>query len=241
MKKGNNLSGKIILVVAAHPDDAEFGCGGTVAKWIQAGATAYYIVATSGNRGSRHHQIEHQALIDSRRQEQLNAASVIGAKEIFFLDHEDGNLVAHIELKEQIVKLIRKLKPDFVFTHDPSWFYSISDDHTFINHNDHRQTGEATLDAVYPLARDLASFPEHAQEGITPHKVEEVYLFNFEKCNYFEDISSTVDTKIKAILEHKSQVDDPEKLSETMKKRMAKVGKRAGLQYAEGFTKLDLK
>lgn len=231
---------KTVLVIAAHPDDPEFGCGATVAKLINEGATGYYIICTSGNRGSRHHVVGEKELADKRRQEQLNAANTIGVKETFFLDHEDGNLIADISLKEEIVKLIRKLKPDMIFTHDPSFFYSMRDDYSYINHNDHRKTGEATLDAVYPLARDLSSFPEHSKIGLAPHKVEEVFLFNFDKPNFIFDVTDTIDIKIKAILAHTSQIDDPAQTEKWIKERLSKLG-QAKNKYAEGFTKLVLR
>lgn len=232
---------KTLLVIAAHPDDPEFGCGGTVAKLIKEGATGYYIICTSGNRGSRHHIVGEKELADKRRKEQLNAANTIGVKETFFLDHEDGNLMADISLKEEIVKLIRKLKPDMIFTHDPSWYYAARGDFAMINHNDHRKTGEAALDAVYPLARDLSSFPEHSKEGLTPHKVEEVYLFNFDKPNFVFDVTDTIDVKIKAISAHASQLDDPIQTEKWVRERLTKLGQESNYQYAEGFTKLVLR
>lgn len=238
------MNGKILLVVGAHPDDPEFGCGATVAKYIKQGAIAYYVISTDGNRGSRQHSIENKDLVKERRQEQQNAAKIIGIKETYFLDHEDGNLTADIKLKEEIAKIIRKIKPDIVFTHDPSWFYAFRADGAFINHNDHRKTGEATLDAVYPLARDRASFPEHLEQGLTPYTVKEVLLFNSgnpNDPNYFEDVEDTIDIKTQAFMEHKSQVDDPVKIKNWIEKISTDLGKKAGYKYAEGFTRLLLR
>lgn len=235
------MEGKVVLVIAAHPDDPEFGCGATVAKYIKEGAKVYYVVCTAGDRGSRHHQINSQELVDKRHKEQENAAKIIGVSETYFFEHEDGNLIADLQLKEQIVRIIRKLKPDMIFTHDPSWFYKIREDHAAVNHNDHRQTGIATLDAVYPLSRDLASFPTHASEGLTPHTVEEVYLFNFDDPNFFVDVTESLETKIKAILAHGSQIDDPKKTREWVEKRATEIGEKSEHQYAEGFTKLILR
>lgn len=232
---------KTVLVVAAHPDDPEFGCGATIAKLIKEGAKAYYIICTSGNRGSRDHSVGQQELIDKRREEQLNAANTIGVTETFFLGHEDGNLIADLTLKEEIVRIIRKLQPDMVFTHDPSWYYQTRDDSAFVNHNDHRKAGEATLDAVYPLARDLSSFPGHSKEGLSPHKVLEVYLFNFDSPNFTFDVTDTIETKIKAILAHISQIDDPEKTKVWTKERLGNLGKKSGFKFGEGFTKLVLR
>ncbi len=237
-----DVKGKTILVVAAHPDDTEFGCGATTAKFVGMGAKAYYVVCTDGNRGSRHNKFETAKLIEERLKEQRNAADVIGASEIFFLNHEDGNLTADITFKEELVKIIRKLKPEMVFTHDPSWFYSIrEDDGGFVNHNDHRETGKAVLDAVYPLARDLASFPGHSEEGLTPHTVEQVFLWGAQTPNFFVDVEETAELKIKAILEHKSQIDDPEEIRGWVFKRFSENGAKSGNKYAEAFARLILK
>ncbi|MBI4039784.1 PIG-L family deacetylase [Candidatus Daviesbacteria bacterium] len=238
----NSMKGKTVLVVVAHPDDAEFGAAGTVAKWVGEGATAYYVICTSGNRGSRHHQIDQEKLVEARKKEQLSAAKILGVKEVFFLDHEDGNLVADINFKEEIVKLIRKLKPDAVFTHDPTWVYRVNEDGTaFINHNDHRETGLATVDAVYPLARDLASFPHHQDEGLAPHKVPELYLFHIDQPNFYVDITEVLGTKLRALKVHKSQFDDPKSIGKFLKRMSAEIGKKAGFKYAEGFIKLTLR
>lgn len=235
------MKDKIILVIAAHPDDPEFGAGATVAKYVSQGAKAYYVICTNGGRGSRHHDIDGKKLTATRHQEQKAAASIIGVTQTIFLDHEDGALQADMKLKEELVKIIRKLKPEIVFTHDPSWYYSVRDDFAFINHNDHRETGIATLDAVYPLARDLASFPQHQKLGLTPHKVLQVMLFNFDSPNFRVDVTATFTTKYQAILAHKSQVDDPKQTRQWLEKRLEELGKKIHAKYAEGFTRLILR
>lgn len=239
----NSMKGKTILVIAAHPDDPEFGCGATVAKYILERAKAYYVICTNGQRGSRHHDIDGKKLIAARHKEQRKAADIIGVTETFFLDHEDGALEANMSLKEELVKIIRRLKPDIVFTHDPAWYYSVREDFSMINHSDHRQTGVATIDAIYPLARDLASFPEHQKEGLTPHKVLDLRLFNFDNPNFLEDVTKTFEKKFKAILEHKSQVDEPKRVREFLEKRLSTLGQKATpkARYAEGFTRLVLR
>ncbi|MDD2822663.1 MAG: PIG-L family deacetylase [Candidatus Daviesbacteria bacterium] len=235
------MKGKIILVVAGHPDDADFGSAATVAKYVSEGATAYYLICTNGARGSRGHKIDSQRLARIRKKEQLAAAKVVGVKETFFLDHADGELEADLHLKEEIVKFIRKLKPDIVFTHDPTWVYDIREGIAFINHNDHRKAGIATIDAVYPLARDLASFPEHIEEGLEPHKVIELYLVSFNNPNFFVDVTNFFNIKSKAVLKHKSQIDDPKQTKDWLKSRLGELGKQAGYKYAEGFIRLVLR
>ncbi len=176
------------MVIAAHPDDPEFAFGATVAKWVKEGARAIYVLCTKGNRGSSDPEMSPEKLARIRQKEQKTAAKIIGASEVIFLGHNDGELVADINLKEELVRLIRKFKPDIVFTHDPSYFYFKA--RRFINHTDHRACGEAVLDAVYPLARDLLSFPHHNEEGLTPHKVTEVYLANFEDPDFIRNIKN---------------------------------------------------
>lgn len=235
------MNGKVILVVAAHPDDAEFGSGGTVAKYIAEGAVAYYLICTNGARGSREQKIKGENLAVIRKKEQLEAAKKIGVKEVFFLDHGDGELEADLHLKEEIVKYIRVLKPDILFTHDPTWVYDINDDFAFINHSDHRETGLAAIDAVYPLARDLSSFPEHIEEGLEPHKVLEIYLFNFSHPNFIVDITDFFEAKIQAVLKHKSQIDNQAQTREWFGKRLGEIGRQKGYKYAEGFIRLVLR
>lgn len=228
------------MVIVAHPDDVEFGCGGTIAKLVSAGTKVFFVICTQGNRGSRSHQLTEKFLVSSRKREQLQAAKILGAKQVIFLNHEDGNLIADINLKEQIVRLIRKFKPDAIFTHDPSWFFVVRDNVGFINHNDHRECGKAVLDAVYPLSRDLLSFPHHLEEGLSPHKVLALYLFNFDRPNFFVDVSQYIDQKIRSITAHKTQVDHPSAVESWVKERLSKLGKKSKpkYRYAEGFTRL---
>lgn len=236
----NIFKNKIVLAIGAHPDDIEFGCGATMAKLSSQGAKLYFVVCTDGNRGSRQTKIEKLELIKNRREEQLNAAKILGALEVFFLEEEDGNLIADINFKEKIVRMIRKLKPDMIFTHDPSWFYRINQTNgkAWVNHTDHRSCGEAVLDAVYPLARDLQSFPDHVQEGLDPHIVPEAYLFNFSDPKFFFDVTGFENQKINSILAHKSQIDNPNGLSKNMLDHLKKLGKKPKVKSAEGFTRL---
>ncbi len=236
-----NGKGKVVLAIGAHPDDVEFGCGATMAKLASDGATLHFVIVTEGNRGSRHHQILKEDLVKSRREETENASKVLGAKSVTYLGEEDGNLIPDIVFKEKIVRLIRQIKPDMIFTHDPAYFYVIGEEYSSVNHHDHRATGEAVLDAVYPLSRDLLSFPEHQDQGLTPHKVLEVFMFNFNNPNFFVDVTKFIDTKVKSIWEHKSQVDDESEVEKWAKERASKLGKMSGHLYAEGFTKLTLK
>jgi LmbE family N-acetylglucosaminyl deacetylase len=190
------------LVVAAHPDDADFGAAGTVALWSKQGWDFYYLVCTNGAKGSDDPAISPPELIKMRRQEQRDAAAVLGVKEVFFLDYEDGELLAGRDLLGDIVRIIRGVRPNAVFTHDPE---AIIINDSFVNHSDHRITGMTAIDAVYPAARDRLNFPEHISEGLEPHKVEQIYIWGTDRANFDVDISEVIDTKVKALVAHTSQ------------------------------------
>ena len=235
-----DFEGKTVLVVGAHPDDNDFGAGATVAKAARQNAEVLYLIATTGQRGSSDETMTPERLSDTRKKEQKNAASVLGVREVHFLDYVDGELIPDIRLKEQVVKYIRRYRPDIVFTMDPSFFYFKN--LGFVNHSDHRAIGEATLDACYPLARDLLSFPEHVKIGLNPHKVKELLLHSFvpENANFYVDVTDTFDIKIKALSLHKSQVSDIQKIEERMRDRAEAAGRLGGCRYAEAFVRLHL-
>lgn len=232
---------KVVLSIVAHPDDVEFGCGATMAKFSSEGHKLYFVICTAGNRGSRHHKRGVDELVEMRKEEQRNAAKILGAEDVIFLNYPDGELTPDIKFKEDIVKLLRRYKPDMVFTHDPSWIYRTGQDSGFVNHNDHRACGTAVIDACYPLARDLTSFPNHQKEGLEPHKAKEIYMFNFYSPNYFVDVTGFIDKKIDSIKAHVSQIDDPKWVEEWVTERATKLGRRAKVKFAEGFTKLVLR
>lgn len=231
---------KKILVVGAHPDDNDFGAGATVAKACGEGARVVYLLATTGQRGSSDQSMTPERLSAIRRKEQEEAAGVLGVAEVDFLEYVDGELVPDIRLKERIVVAIRRSRPDIVFTMDPSFFYF--KDSGFVNHSDHRAIGEAALDACYPLARDLLSFPAHAKTGLKPHKVKEILLHSFvpASANFFVDVTEAFATKIRALSHHKSQVSDIGQLEVRMREWAEAAGRLAGCRYAEAFVRLHL-
>lgn len=235
-----SYANKKVLAFGAHPDDIEFACGATMAMLADAGAEVHFVIITDGNRGSRQHSFEKKDLVASRQTEAENAASILGAKSFLFLEEEDGNLIADIAFKERIVRAIRTIKPDMVFGHDPSWYYSnLEKGGAAVNHTDHRAAGEAVIDAVYPLARDLQSFPDQILEGLDAHVVPELYLFSHGvEPNFAFDVTGFVETKIKSIHAHVSQIDDPEGLAKRMTDRAEEVGKRHGFKHGEAFTQL---
>lgn len=159
------FAGLVVLGVCAHPDDLDAGAGGTFAKWAKEGADCYYLICTDGGRGSADPKLSRKKLIELRKDEQRAAGRILGLKEVYFLDYNDTELVPDRKLKKDIVWYIRKLKPDIVVTTDPTFVYS---QNGFINHSDHRAAGLATIDAIYPLAKNAFTFEEFEKEGLNP-------------------------------------------------------------------------
>jgi LmbE family N-acetylglucosaminyl deacetylase len=230
---------KTVLGIGAHPDDMDFLAAGTVAAWVAAGAKAYYLVLTNGNKGSADLSADPQDLTDMRRKEQREAAKILGVSEVFFCDYDDGELQCSMDVKKDIVRIIRTVRPDTVITMDPTLIYDVELGH--INHPDHRAAGQAALDAVFPLARDHLSLPElYKDEGLEPHKVSTVYLTRYDTRNCYIDITQTMDTKIQALAAHGSQYEDLPAFEARLRAMAAKLGFDAGVRYAEGFIRLDV-
>ncbi|MEM3839260.1 MAG: PIG-L deacetylase family protein [Candidatus Micrarchaeaceae archaeon] len=224
----------IVLGVAAHPDDLDFGAAGSFAKWAREGASCYYLICTDGSKGSNDPKMTEGRLIKIRRGEQLSAGKVLGLKGVFFLNHKDTQLAADLELKKEVVRYIRKLRPDIVVAMDPTLVYS---KRGFVNHTDHRAAGQAAIDAVYPMARDRLTFNELEKEGLSPHKVKTLYLINFDNHNEVIDITKTINAKIEALSCHKSQIS--EESLKRARKMASIIGKEKGYKYAEAFVKLE--
>lgn len=223
------MKGKTILCVAAHPDDLEFCGAGAVAKWASEGSNVYYLILTDGSKGSEDPKVSASKLIKTRRVEQEEAAKVLGVKKVFFLDFVDGELENTLELRREIVKIIRQVQPDTVLTMDPTMVFDQK--FGFINHPDHRNAGQATLDAVFPFARNSRTFAEHLKEGLKPHKVSEVLLINFSNANFFVDISGTLNKKLKALACHKSQGGS----SARARNIVLKMAHLHPFEFAQGF------
>src|SRR6516162_3077105 len=185
--------GDRVLVVMAHPDDAEFGCGGTIAKWAAAGKDINYVLCTSGDKGSGDPNVSPFQLAQTRRVEQVNAAHALGAREVVFLAYEDGTLRNTLELRRDIVREIRRFKPDAVICQDPTMRFG---GHRYLNHPDHRAAGDACLDAVYPSARDPHVFPELMVDGFGPHKVREVFMSTMQNPDVWIDVSECFERKL---------------------------------------------
>ena len=200
---------KVALVVAAHPDDADFGAAGTAYLWSKEGWSFYYLVCTDGSKGTSDPDMEPAGLIRLRREEQREAARRAGVKDVFFLDYVDGELTYTRPLLGDVVRHIRMLKPHAVFTHEPEALI-VRD--SFVNHSDHRCTGQVTIDAIYPSARDRLNFPEQIAGGLETHNVKEIYIWGSEKANFEVEIDAAVEQKIHALNAHVSQglgAEDP--------------------------------
>lgn len=216
-----------VMAIVAHPDDAEFGCGATLAKFAKEGKRVYIVVCTAGNKGTPDPHMKGEDLAETREKEQLGASAELGVTETIFLRNPDGELFPTLEFREQIVRVLRKYRPDVVMTHDPFRPYSL--------HPDHRAVGITTTDAIYPTARDAIYFPEHYQEGLEPWKVGEIWYYGAEKPDKYVDVTETFDRKIAALVHHDSQVGRSTNLQDRIRERLADVGKEAGLELAEAF------
>lgn len=227
---------KRALAVFAHPDDMDFSSAGTMAKWAARGSDITYLVCTDGGKGSEDPAMTPQRLAAIRKQEQRDAAAILGVRDVLFLGHRDGELVANLALKEEIVRVIRTVRPDAVVTLDPAFLYSLK--RGFVNHPDHRAAAAAAVDAVFPLARDRLNFPQHEKKGLMPHKTKTLLLVSFDEPTHLEDISATMDKKLTALAAHKSQVGKD--ALARMRGRAAALGKKGRMHYAEGFKLLRI-
>ncbi len=226
------------LTVGAHPDDAEFGAGGTLARWAREGCEVSMLVVTDGSKGTWDPEVDPAELVQLRREEQRRAADTLGATgEIVMLDHTDGELENTMALREELCLWIRRLRPNVVLTHDPWRRYML--------HPDHRATGMGTVDAVV-AARDHLFFPHQLVDGVTKHRPDALLLWSADEPDHWVDIADTFDVKIAALLCHSSQGqttmgdahDDPkarEMFEERIRAWAARAGEPAGLATAEAF------
>ena len=206
-----------ILVILAHPDDPEFFCGATLARWAKAGHEITYCLLTCGDKGDINTTLSGDDLCQRRHIEQRNAAKIIGVKEVHFLDRPDGYLVPDMDTRRAVTRAIRQFAPDILVTCDPT---NLFPSETYpVNHPDHRAAGQVVLDAVFPAAGSHLFFPELLSEGYAPHQPSEVWISLTRKPNTTIDVTDTWQTKINAILEHQSQVRDPKAMKERMKTR----------------------
>lgn len=225
-----------VMVILAHPDDPEFFCGGTIGRWAYEGKEIIYVLATHGERGSDDPAISPEQLARIREEEQRAAARVLGVREVIFLNYPDGSLVPSLELRRDLARQIRRWKPDVVITCDPTVRYRSS----YLNHPDHRAIGDAALDAVFPDARNPLQFPELRDEGLEPHRVREVYIAGAAQPDTEVDITDFLDRKLAALLQHRSQIKDPEGLEARLKEWYRAEGPDGSVRYVERFRRVVL-
>jgi len=208
--------GQKVLVVLAHPDDPEYFCGGSVARWAAEGSDVAFCLVTSGDKGADTADVDAPELARRREEEQRAAAKVLGVRTVVFLGRPDGMLEPDLDLRRDIVRAIRRFRPDTVITCDPTTLFSHDKG---INHPDHRAVGLATLDAVYPAAGSALFFPDLLGEGLAPHKVLRVYLAGSQSPDTTIDVSLYFERKLQALRCHRSQISDFDELAAEMRRR----------------------
>jgi LmbE family N-acetylglucosaminyl deacetylase len=229
---------RCVMVIVAHPDDAEFGVAGSVARWAREGKEIVYVLCTSGDKGTSDISQSPAELAEIRRSEQEAASRVLGVKEVVFLGYEDGLLTSTIQLRRDLVRQIRRFKPDVVVCQDPTHHWS---GQQYLNHPDHRAAGEAALDAVYPSARDPHVFSELLAEGLEPHKVREVYIMSRDNADVWVDIGDTIETKIAALHQHATQIGSrQDEVEKWVREGAQRQAEGHGMEYAEGFKYIKL-
>ncbi len=223
-----------VMVVTPHPDDAEYGVAGTVVRWVSQGKEIVYVVCTNGDKGTSDASVKPEELAKTREEEQIAAANLLGVREVIFLRYPDQGLEDTPEFRKEIVRLIRMYRPETVVTADPYRRY--------IWHRDHRMTGQVTLDAIFPYARDIFSYPDLTKEGLDPHKVKEVLLWGTEDVNYRSDITETFDVKLSALQCHKSQVGHIplQELEDRLRERHRSLAQGEEYGLAEGFHRVEI-
>lgn len=223
-----------VLVITPHPDDAEFGAAGTVAKWSGEGKKIYYAVCTNGDKGTDDVNIKPHVLAEIREKEQSEAASVLGVQKVIFLRYPDQNLEDTPDFRKELVRLIRRYRPEIVITSDPYRRY--------IWHRDHRVVGQAVLDACFPYARDIWSYPDLIEEGLMPHHVKEIWFWASEDINVRSDITETFELKLKALRCHRSQIkkDFGTEMEQWLCQRAESMAEGENFKLAEGFHRTEI-
>ena len=229
------MSSVYALVVSPHADDAEFGVAGTVARWTRESKDVAYVICTDGSRGTSDRDMKPEKLVEIREAEQKEAAGVLGVDEVAFLRYPDQGLEDTSEFRKDLVRQIRKYRPEVVVTADPYRRY--------VWHRDHRITGQVALDAVFPFARDHLSYPELLDEGFEPHKVKEMLFWGADEVNHRLDISDTFELKITALRRHESQIKQFGSLDWVgwLKERSREMAEGELFELAEAFHRAEIR
>jgi LmbE family N-acetylglucosaminyl deacetylase len=235
-KKDSFPKFKSVLYIGAHPDDPDFGAAGTMARFVDEGACVRIVIVTDGSEGGEDPSVPDKELTEIRYQEQSDAARVLGVQEVVFLGYPDGRVSHTIDLRRDLTRQIRKHKPELVLTHTP---VINLDARIGGYHADHLAVGQATLAAVYPGARNPRAFRELADEGLEAWTVKEVWIPFWTQGDFRVDITTTIDRKLKALEEHRSQFKNWKNWKRDMRKRHAEIGKKPGFKYAESFKRIE--
>ncbi|MFN2198896.1 MAG: PIG-L deacetylase family protein [Anaerolineales bacterium] len=224
------------MVIVAHPDDIEFSCGGTMARWADEGTRICYVVCTSGEVGIAANGMTKKMATEIREAEQLDAARITGVEHVVFLREPDGMLVATLELRKKLVREIRRFRPEVVITGDPTIVWAGNE---YINHPDHRAAATAALDATFPAAGQPNLFEELEADGLYAHKPRKVYVTSWGEGDQYINISATIETKIEALRAHKSQMKawDP---ADSVREWAAESAKGKEMAYAESYRVVTL-
>jgi LmbE family N-acetylglucosaminyl deacetylase len=224
------------MAIVAHPDDIDFSCAGTLARWARAGTRISYVLCTSGDVGIDEPGMTRARATEIREAEQLEAARIVGAQDVIFLREPDGMLQATLELRKRLVREIRRFRPEVIVCGDPTIVWAGND---YINHPDHRAAATAALDATFPAAGQPNLFEEIASEGFAAHKPRKVYVTSWTGADTFVNIDETIEVKIAALRAHKSQMKewDPEP---SLREWAAESAKGKEMSYAEGYRVVTL-
>ncbi len=226
-----------VLVIVAHPDDIEFGSAGTIARWVRDGAAVRYVLCTSGQVGIKDPNVSLEEAAEIREREQTAAAKVTGVDDVVYLRHQDGILENTMDLRRELVREIRRFRPEVLIAGDPTAFFV---GESYINHPDHRAAAGAALDAVFPAAGMPALFRELEAEGLEAHETRKVYVTTWQQPDTWVDISETIDVKIAALKEHRSQMGDWDP-TDRIRNWAAERAKGMELDYVEAYKVITLK
>jgi LmbE family N-acetylglucosaminyl deacetylase len=232
------------MVIVAHPDDAEFGCAGTVAALVRDGWEMFYVICSDGSGGGSDDAREvgpeaRRHISEIRKREQRSACRILGVKEVHFLDYPDGSIEPTMDLRRDLVRLMRRYRPTRVFIQSPerTWTPVLAIPR---HHPDHLAAGEAAMRAIYPACQNPWDFPELLlHEGLEPHRIREVYIMGAPTSNYHIDITGTLEMKLEALQAHESQLPDFSKVAERVRSWGTSIGEKYGVKYAEEFHRTE--
>jgi LmbE family N-acetylglucosaminyl deacetylase len=231
---------KRVMAIVAHPDDIEFGCAGTIARWVKEGAEAAYVLCTSGDVGIAEPGMTKKRAAEIREAEQIAAAEAIGVHDVVFLREPDGMLENTIDLRKRLVREIRRFRPEVVITGDPTVVIWDFGDMRRINHPDHRAASGAAIDAIFPASGQPNLFQELEEEGLKAHKVRKVYITGRGQGDVYVNISDVIDLRIEALEKHVSQIRDHDGLGDRIKEWTARTAAGKEMAHAESFRVVTL-